>query len=51
MIPPMLRVNILPPSFQFYDPIINILNQQIDDDNIKYQFNIQKQINSTNLIQ
>ena len=51
VIPQMLRIGILPVSFQYYDPIITILNNQIDDDNVKYQFNIQKQINSTNLIQ
>ena len=45
----MLRQNNLSFSFQFYNPLIAILNETITDQNIKYQFNIQKLINTVNI--
>lgn len=49
MIPIELRMDHLPESFKFYDPLLSILQQDIDFFS-KYAFNIRKQINENALI-
>lgn len=49
MIPKELRMDHLPMSFRFYDPIIKILQLNIDDDT-KYQYNIRSQIHKSQII-
>jgi hypothetical protein len=41
MIPKELRIDHLPMSFQYYDPIIKVLQLNIDDDT-KYAYNIRR---------
>lgn len=48
IIPKMFRTSTLPQSFQYYDPLISILNKSLDGQS-KYHFNIQRKINSVHI--
>ena len=50
MIPEILRMDHLPESFKFYDPLLNILQKSIDSFS-KYAFNIRKQINENSILE
>ena len=48
-IPEILLQNKLPQSMRFYDPLLGIIDSMIDE-NVKHQFNVQKNLNSQNIM-